>query len=54
MAKSTENQSKHEVGQAIVEHHQSEVIGVLHGRDRLRLQGTYAVFGTTRRQRSST
>ena len=40
MAKSTENQSKHEVGQAFVEHHQSEVIGVLHGWDRLRLQGT--------------
>jgi hypothetical protein len=40
MAMKTENQSKHEVGQAFVEHHQSEVIGVLHGWDRLRLQGT--------------
>ena len=40
MATNTENQRKHEVGQAFVEHHQSEVIGVLHGWDRLRLQGT--------------
>ena len=40
MATNTENQSKHEVGQAFVERHQSEVIGVLHGWDRLRLQGT--------------
>src|SRR5688572_27633682 len=40
MATHTENQLKREVGQAFVEHHQSEVIGVLHGWDRLRLQGT--------------
>jgi hypothetical protein len=40
MATNTEKQRKHEVGQAFVEHHQSEVIGVLHGWDRLRLQGT--------------
>ncbi|MDP2605246.1 MAG: hypothetical protein Q8S00_22110 [Deltaproteobacteria bacterium] len=40
MATNTEKQRKHEVGQAFVERHQSEVIGVLHGWDRLRLQGT--------------
>ena len=40
MATSTENLLKHEVGQAFIERHQSEVIGVLHGWDRLRLQGT--------------
>src|SRR3990167_11144288 len=40
MATNTENLSKHEVGQAFVERHQSEVIGVLHGWDRLRLQWT--------------
>jgi hypothetical protein len=40
MATNTKNLSKHEVGQAFVERHQSEVIGVLHGWDRLRLQGT--------------
>jgi len=40
MATHTENELKREVGQAFVEHHQSEVIGVLHGWDRLRLQGT--------------
>ena len=40
MATSTENLSKGEVGQAFVERHQSEVIGVLHGWDRVRLQGT--------------
>jgi hypothetical protein len=40
MATNSENQIKHEVGQAFVEQHRSEVIGVLHGWDRLRLQGT--------------
>ena len=40
MATNTENQGKHEVGQGFVARHQSEVIGVLHGWDRLRLQGT--------------
>lgn len=40
MATSTENLSKREVGQAFVQRHQSEVNGVLHGWDRLRLQGT--------------
>ena len=40
MATNTENLSKHEVGQAFVVRHQCEVIGVLHGWDRLRLQGT--------------
>jgi len=40
MATNTEDQSKHEVGEAFVERHRSEVIGVLHGWDRLRLQGT--------------
>jgi len=40
MATNTENQTKHEVGQAFVEQHRSEVIGILHGWDRLRLQGT--------------
>ena len=40
MATHTEKLSKPEVGQGFVEHHQSEVIGVLHGWDRLRLQGT--------------
>src|SRR5881397_3172848 len=34
------NLSKHEVGQAFVQCHQADVIGVLHGWDRLRLQGT--------------
>src|SRR5947207_15461664 len=34
------NLSKHEVGQAFVQQHQADVIGVLHGWDRLRLQGT--------------
>src|SRR6266511_5909026 len=37
---SNKNLSKHEVGQAFVQQHQSDVIGVLHGWDRLRLQGT--------------
>ena len=40
MATNPENLSKYEVGQALVQRHQSEVIGVLHGWDRLRLQGT--------------
>jgi hypothetical protein len=40
MATNIENVSKHEVGQAFVQRHQSEVIGVLHGWDRIRLQGT--------------
>jgi hypothetical protein len=40
MATNTENLSRHDVGQAFIERHQSEVIGVLHGWDRLRLQGT--------------
>jgi hypothetical protein len=31
---------KNEIASAFVEQHQSEVIGVLHGWDRLRLQGT--------------
>ncbi len=40
MATNTETVSKHEVGQAFIERHPSAVIGVLHGWDRLRLQGT--------------
>ena len=40
MATNTENLSKHEVGEAFVQRHQGEVIGVLHGWDRVRLQGT--------------
>jgi hypothetical protein len=40
MATNIENLSKHEVGQAFVQRHQGEVIGVLHGWDRIRLQGT--------------
>ena len=40
MATNTDNLSKREVGQAFVQRHQSEVIGVLHGWDRIRLQGT--------------
>ena len=40
MATNTHNLSKHEVGRAFVQRHQSDVIGVLHGWDRLRLQGT--------------
>lgn len=39
MATQTEKLSKPEVGKAFIEHHQGEVIGVLHGWDRLRLQG---------------
>ena len=40
MATNNKNLSKHEVGQAFVQQHQADVIGVLHGWDRLRLQGT--------------
>ena len=40
MATNTDNLLKNEVGQAFVERHQRDVIGVLHGWDRLRLQGT--------------
>jgi hypothetical protein len=40
MAPNIENSWKHEVGQAFVQRHQGEVIGVLHGWDRIRLQGT--------------
>lgn len=40
MAPITEHLSKHEVGQAFVQRHQGDVIGVLHGWDRIRLQGT--------------
>ena len=40
MATNRHNLSKHEVGRAFVQRHQSDVIGVLHGWDRLRLQGT--------------
>ena len=32
--------ANNEIASAFVEQHQSEVIGVLHGWDRLRLQGT--------------
>src|SRR5258705_13089133 len=39
MATNNKNLSKHEVGQAFVQQHQADVIGVLHGWDRLRLQG---------------
>jgi hypothetical protein len=44
MATNIENGSKHEVGQAFVQRHQGEVIGVLHGWDRVRLQGTLRSF----------
>ena len=44
MATKIENGSKHEVGQAFVQRHQGEVIGVLHGWDRVRLQGTLRSF----------
>lgn len=40
MATDIEKESRHEVGRAFVERHRSEVIGVLHGWDRVRLQGT--------------
>ena len=40
MATYIDNLSKHEVGQVFVQRHQGEVIGVLHGWDRIRLQGT--------------
>src|SRR5258708_1627738 len=36
----THSRAKNEVGGAFVQRHQSDVIGVLHGWDRLRLQGT--------------
>jgi hypothetical protein len=36
----THSTAKNEVGRAFVQRHQSDVIGVLHGWDRLRLQGT--------------
>jgi len=38
--KAADNELKNEVGQAFVERYQRDVIGVLHGWDRLRLQGT--------------
>lgn len=44
MATNIENGSKHEIGQAFVQRHQGEVIGVLHGWDRVRLQGTLRSF----------
>lgn len=40
MATKQNDLSRHEVGQAFIERHRSAVIGVLHGWDRLRLQGT--------------
>ena len=40
MATNTRNSSKYDVGQAFVQRHQKDVIGVVHGWDRLRLQGT--------------
>src|SRR5213593_63068 len=40
MATNTDYLSKHEVGQVFVQRHGADVIGVLHGWDRLRLQGT--------------
>jgi hypothetical protein len=40
MATNIHNLSKHDVGQAFVQRHQRDVVGVLHGWDRLRLQGT--------------
>ena len=40
MATNIEKLSQHEVGQAFVQRHQGDVIGVLHGWDRVRLQGT--------------
>jgi hypothetical protein len=36
----THSRAKNEVGGAFVQRHQADVIGVLHGWDRLRLQGT--------------
>lgn len=44
MAKQIEKQTKCSVGQAFVERHRGEVIGVLHGWDRIRLQGTLRSF----------
>src|SRR5881409_880433 len=40
MATNADNLLKNEVGRAFVERYQHDVIGVLHGWDRLRLQGT--------------
>jgi len=40
MAINTDNLLKNEVGRAFIERYPSDVIGVLHGWDRLRLQGT--------------
>ena len=40
MATNTDHRMTNEVGQAFVERYQGDVIGVLHGWDRLRLQGT--------------
>ena len=40
MATNTDNLLKNEVGRAFIERYASDVIGVLHGWDRLRLQGT--------------
>ena len=36
----TLDRSTNQVGQAFVQRHQADIIGVLHGWDRLRLQGT--------------
>jgi hypothetical protein len=38
----THTRAKNEVGGAFVQRHQADVIGVLHGWDRLRLQGDAA------------
>ena len=40
MATHTDNLLRNEIGRAFVERHQANVMGVLHGWDRLRLQGT--------------
>ena len=40
MATNIEHLSKHEIARAFVQRHQGDVIGVLHGWDRIRLQGT--------------
>lgn len=40
MATNAEDLSRHEIAQAFVERHRGEVIGMLHGWDRIRLQGT--------------
>ena len=44
MATNIEKLSQYEVGQAFVQRHQGDVIGVLHGWDRVRLQGTLRSF----------